>query len=820
MRVFALSWLVTVVVVLSQSRIPSFTLLAILILILLCLAWRYPKTRTAISGIAFAAVSLSFQLIQIGSAQLNATQVSDDLVLRIQVAGVPSRDNRRVRFEADVIECLSCKQSFGPQRIQLSWYGRAQALHGGEVWTMTVRLKPLSGLQNPDGFDVVRWGFAKGLHARGYIRALPPPVREQGPDRANPSAIREGIAQRLLALSNGSQHIGLIQALTIGVKDNVAKDTWTLLRSTGTAHLLAISGLHISLVAGWGFILGNALVKSLQSVTFFNRKWGVSIDLRAIPLLLSVIMAFSYVFLSGFELPAQRAMIMLLIWVLASWYCRFLAPASALALALIGVLLCNVLSPLSVGFWLSFGTVWILFLLHRGWQRAQSPDWIHSNAFRYRWAQFTAVARTHVMLGVILLPVSAWFFQTGSLVSPFANLLAVPWVGLVVVPLCFSGVFLSAWYPGGAVMVLQAADWSLACLLKMLSAISVIANSAVTLTLPDSITLALSLLGLFCALAPRGLGVRWISVPLIMPALLFNLDRPSVEGFQVHVVDVGQGLAVLVLSEHQTLLYDTGGEVSESLSMFEAAVLPYLHGQGRRTIDTLVISHADADHAAGAADVVRRFPDINVYSSAPLSSLKDTASSRCEAGKRWSDGQVHFSFLHPGASDRGSENDLSCVLLIHQGASRVLLPGDIEQQGELLLAARMASTDSSFPVSLIVAPHHGSTTSSTEMLLELLKPEHVVFPAGKANLYGFPHADVQLRYKLMGARSYVTGVQGAVSFVFGPDGLRRSPDTWWQSHRRFWHGIVNPACSPEEGVQSYWLRLLWLAQKGQTLCGK
>lgn len=819
MRIFALSWLTTVVMVLDQSRIPSFALLVILALILLILACRYPISRTLIAGIVVGIASISIHLVQIGSAQLSESVVSEDLTLRVQIVGVPSHDHRRVRFDADVIECISCSQNFGPKRIQLSWYRGAQELHGGEVWTMTVRLKPLGGLRNPDGFDVVRWGLAKGLHAKGYIRASPPPVREQSADRLNLSALRERVATRLSDLRDDAEHIGLVQALTVGVKDGVAKETWTLLRNTGTAHLLAISGLHISLVAGWGFIIGRLLAKPLQFVSL-KRQRGVMLDPRSISLLLSMTLALVYAILSGFELPTQRAVMMLLVWIIASWCFRFLAPASALALALIGVLFSNALSPLSVGFWLSFGTVWILFLLHRGRQRPRSMDSVHSIAFWRRSAQLAAVAKTHVLLGVILLPISAWFFQTGSLIAPLANLLAVPWLGFVVVPLCFLSAVLSLGFPAAAAVVLHVADWSLTCLLEILSALSVIGKSAVTLTVPDSTGLALCLLGLICAIAPYGLALRWLALPLVIPALVFNIHQRPVSGFEVHVLDVGQGLAVLILSEHQTLLYDTGNKVSESFSMFEAVVVPYLHGQGRRTIDTLVLSHADADHSAGAADVVRHYPDVDVHGSAPVSGLIGTDFSRCEAGQSWSDGDVHFSFVHPGASDSGSENDLSCVLLIHLGSSRVLLPGDIENIGESLLTERLLSSTPSFPVSLIVAPHHGSITSSAEKLLDVLKPEYVVFPAGRANLYGFPHADVQLRYTLLGAESYVTGVQGAVSFVFGPDGLRQPPETWWQSHRRFWHGIVNPVCSPEDGTQTHWLRLLWLAQKGQILCGK
>ncbi|MFK7854410.1 MAG: DNA internalization-related competence protein ComEC/Rec2 [Granulosicoccus sp.] len=785
-----------------------------------CLIWRCPWLRFSIAGIVMGLTTSLFHLQQIGSAQLDSDSISTDLRLRVRVVSVPDSNHNKLSFEARVLDCLTCSRRFGPERIQLSWYGADQMLQAGEIWSLTVRLKPLGSLRNPHGFDAIRWGFAKGLHARGYIRKNPVPVREQLASQLDLSALRATIAEHLEYWSSNERHIGLVQALTVGVKNNVSSGTWELLRNTGTAHLLAISGLHISLVAAWAFLLGGGLLNWLYKTTRFHSQMRLMPESRSVALALSVVVTFCYAMLSGFELPVQRAMMMMLVWVFASWYCRFLAPAGALALALIVVLLSNALNPLSVGFWLSFGTVWILFLLHRGRQVAQISDLMPWWDPKHRLLQVGSAFKTQIMLGLILLPIGAWFFQAGSVAAPLANLLAVPLVGLVIVPLCFVSLLLGVWLPAAATMVLSLIEKVIDGLLLALSFLSKLQSGAITLTLPDTAAFVLCLLGFICAFAPRGLYLRWLVVPLLMPALLFNVQRPSMSGFEVHALDVGQGLAVLVLSDNQTLLYDTGGRISKTLTMFEAVVMPYLHGLGRRRIDTLVVSHADSDHSAGVADVVRRFPDAKVYLSSPLDALTGTSASRCTAGQHWQDDDIHFGFIYPGASDSGSRNDLSCVLLIHQGRSRVLLPGDLEKKGESLLAERLASSSATFPVSLLLAPHHGSRTSSTEKLLRIVQPENVVFPAGRGNLYGFPHADVQLRYKLLGAKSYVTGIQGAVSFVFGPDGLRQPPDTWWQSNRRFWHGIVNPACSPQKGAQTHWLRLLWLAQKGQTQCGK
>jgi len=269
-------------------------------------------------------------------------------------------------------------------------------------------------------------------------------------------------------------------------------------------------------------------------------------------------------------------------------------------------------------------------------------------------------------------------------------------------------------------------------------------------------------------------------------------------------------------------------------------VMPFLHSTGRRRIDTLVVSHTDEDHAFGIPDVLKRFPDIRLISSAPLPDTVWLAEEPdingdtelpsvelCQAGMQWNDGQTVFSVLHPAAEDTGARNDRSCVLLVQQGASRVLLTGDIEAAGEARLARRLQAVhgqavghDGSFEVDLMTAPHHGSNTSSTREFLSVVRPEQVVFPAGNGNRYGFPHVDVQSRYLALGVTLFTTGTEGAVSFSYGLPGGGLSPSSWWHSHRRFWHGIVNSACSERFSEGALWLRLLALAHEGQKLCGK
>ncbi|ASJ75011.1 DNA internalization-related competence protein ComEC/Rec2 [Granulosicoccus antarcticus] len=840
MRLFAVACLIGVVVILRLRSIPTPMSIVLMSLAMFLTFLYCTRFRAAILGCLFAILMLSATFLELSVRQLRLEELGVDVRLVVQVSSVPQRDARRLRFEAIVTQCRSCTLPLGPRRLQLSWYGSPSELHAGETWELTTRLRPMTGLRNPGGFDRVQWALASGIHARGYVRNSPQALRLHEASSGSVAALREKLAYNLSELPAGNDQLALVQALTLGVRHAVTDEVWDLLRQTGTAHLLAISGLHISLLAGWVFVatrwISGRMLRHLTAIRFRFP----NLDPRDIGLLFSLGIAIVYALLAGFGLPTQRAVIMLAVWVFAGLRFRVLGTTTGLCLALLAVLLHNPLGVLSVGFWLSFGTVAALFYLHHGRQRAApSMDQETETTFGKRiLMQLPHALHMHILLGLLLLPVTAWFFQTGSLIAPLANLVAVPWVGIIVVPLCFLALLGSLLSPELGNSVLMLAQWSIEGLLVLLRWIMEFVAGSVTLVMPSLSVALLCLSGLLLLLAPRGLGWRWLAVPMLMPALLFNVYRPPMDGFEAHVLDVGQGLAVLVFSEQQTLLFDTGGKVSSDLSMFEAVVVPFLHSRGRRRIDTLVVSHGDEDHAFGVSDVLNRYPDVRLISSVPLATMIDPSDIRhiradlkgeaCRVGMQWQDGATIFSLMHPAASDKGSDNDLSCVLLVHHGASRVLLTGDIEAAGEAQLARRLRSvlqgqSGSAFSplnIDLMVAPHHGSNTSSTSNLLETLRPLHIVFPSGQGNRYGFPHADVQSRYELVGAMPYITGTEGAVSFSFDRSGVDHPPSTWWRSHRSFWHGIVNTACSERFSEQSQALRLFSLAHKGQTLCGK
>lgn len=827
MRIFTLSWLFWTILILSLAALPGNPVILIISATVLLSIIVYPRSRPFCVGYFVACIVLAWALFQIDSRQLKVSEISADLRLRVKVASVPQLSDWGVRFNAQVLSCESCLSEFGPQMVQLSWYGHDEVVRAGDEWELTVRLKPFRGLRNEGSFDRTQWAIYKAVDARGYVRQKEPAVKLLSSSQYSMVSIREGIAERVVHLPSSDNHASMIQALVLGIKQGIDNNTWDLLRDTGTSHLVAISGLHISLLAAWAYLFSSRLLPRLVICCARGHDVFSRIDTRLASFLISVSVAAVYSLLAGFELPVQRALGMLVVWAIASITLRHLAPATGLALAMLVVMANNVLGVLSPGFWLSFGTVAALFYLHRGYIRSysqhESAETFANNVYGAL-LKTVAAFKTHVRLGIVLLPVTAWFFQTGSLLAPIANLVAVPWVGFVVVPLSFLTVILSLVSPSAANLLLELTQLTIGVLMSYLQWLSAFEFTSVPIAVPSSAALLLSLFGMLMFFTPKGAGLKRFGLLLFLPLLLFNARAERVDGFDVHVLDVGQGLATLVLTEKHSLLFDTGGKLSGSLSMFEAVVLPYLHAQGRRKIDYLVVSHSDEDHAFGVDDVMRRFPDAQLIVGGDLISERRLAGKPCRAGDKWAVDDLQISVLNPLEGAKGSDNDRSCVLLLHSGASRVLLTGDIERHGEFLLSTRLNPLALKgfvpFPVDLLVAPHHGSHTSSTPNLLKTIKPDHVVFAAGHRNRYGFPHADVQLRYKLVGARQYITGTLGSVVFSFGRDGLLEPPITWWQTHRRFWHGFVNPACSDLFSEHATVIQQLLLAQKGQSLCGK
>lgn len=669
----------------------------------------------------------------------------------------------RFRFEVDSVRSLQRDWPFRG-RLDVSDYSGTLSPHAGERWRLALRARVPLGQANPGSFDVARWLLEQGLAGRASVVAVPS-NRRLATDAAVPlQRWRERLRDAVLEVVPDSRARALILALLIGERAGLAGEDTAVLRATGTAHLLAISGLHIGLVAGLGYWLGRAVLPRLLP----GRR------LRpATPILLALVLAIGYAALAGWSVPTRRAVIMIATASVLRLGGRRLRWPRLLALTATVLALSDPLALLAPGFWLSMSAVIIIALA--GGTRGEEASLA---------ATLRRVLRSHVALAFAMAPLLALVFAEVSLIAPLANLLAVPLVGVLLAPLLVGGV-LTLLAPGLAAAVLAVVALGLDGLWRWLVLLAELPLADVAVS-PGSPWLAgMLIVAALLGLAPAGLGLRPLCLAWCLPVLLATPPRPPPGHFQLVVLDVGQGLSALVLTRSQALLFDTGARYASGYAMAEAVVLPYLRRRGIRRLDTLVISHGDNDHAGGAGIIIEALRPARIRAG-PDQVL--AAASPCRRGERWQHDGVRFAFVHPDPAPgpAASDNDLSCVLRISNGVSSVLLPGDIEAGAEALLLAR---DEAALQADLLLAPHHGSRSSSTPAFVAAVAPRQVIVPAAVHNRYGLPHAEVLQRYRALGARVLITGAEGML--VYDSAGSILQPG-WRRAHRRWWHPVAPP----------------------------
>ncbi|MFY9476926.1 MAG: DNA internalization-related competence protein ComEC/Rec2 [Aquabacterium sp.] len=659
-----------------------------------------------------------------------------------------------------------------PQRISLSWTsgqrpsrpgtslrdgdpGTGPAIVPGQVWRWTVQLQAPDGLLNPGGFDAERWMFERGLRAQGRVvtRQVPAPLLVRSISPGAPGLIdrmRLALRDRIEAHVTDPQVAGLIAGLTIGEQSAIEPQDWDALRDTGTAHLAAISGMHV-------------LMMGLLVSFVVGRVWRRSPGLmRALPApvaarVAAVAGAWAYAVLAGWGIPAQRTVVMMAVVAALRLGARRWPWPLVLLLAAVVVTLLDPWALNQAGFWLSFAAVGLLML--SGQQTVSTPD--------LPWRQRAGRAlreglRTQWVAWVGLAPLSLVFFQQVSLVGLLANLACIPLFSFVITPLALLGLAWSGFWDGLTPLVQH--------LMVALGWLASWRWAAVSGAMVSSWASMLGLLAGAWMLAPVPLRWKLLAVPgmllLLWPtSLSMPLPGPPVGHAQILAVDIGQGTAVLVRTARHALLYDTGPRTSPTSDAGRRVLVGLLRGQGIRRLDTLLISHGDIDHVGGAESVVRAVPvgallsslgDRHELLSVPDRDGRLPLHQRCEAGQQWRWDGVLFEVLHPSKADwaqwaRGkrSDNAMSCVLRVSASAGEgggrsVLLTGDVEAQGEASLVqawgARLASE-------VLMVPHHGSHTSSTPDFIEAVAPRVAVVQSGARNRYGHPHADVMARYQ-------------------------------------------------------------------------
>jgi len=691
-----------------------------------------------------------------------------DIELIGVVAALPQTLERGVRFEFDV-EDVATGGAHVPRHIVLSWWGSAARelprVYAGERWRLTVRLKRPHGMVNPHGYDYEAWLLEHGIRATGYVRGR---GAEKLADMVHRpqywiEAVRGALRDRILEALQGREYAGVLAALAVGDQRAVPAEQWQIFTRTGVNHLMSISGLHITMVSGLAFALCTWAWRR-------SARLALALPARKAAVIAGACAALVYTLLAGFAIPAQRTLYMLIVVACALWLGVFTSATRVLATALFMVVLVDPWAVLSPGFWLSFGAVAVI--LHATMHRIGMPRW---------WA---AWAQTQWAVTVGLVPLLLALFQQISVVSPFANAFAIPVVSLAVVPLVLIGMLLPV------DIVLHLAHALMAACMALLTWLSELPAPVWQQHAPPAWAVTTALLGVVWMLLPRGFPARAVGAVAMLPLFLSAPPAPGPGAAWITVLDVGHGLAVAVQTRSAALLYDAGPAYGPGADAGNRVVVPFLRASGISRLDGMIVTHDDADHSGGALSVLQAMPVgwlmTTLDDADPLLFHAD-ASPRCRTGLEWTWDGVRFATLHPPA-DSGSvrtikDNDRSCVLRISTSAASVLLPADIELRSETVLLERHAAA---LRADVLVAPHQGSRTSSSQAFVDAVSSRSVVFPAGYRNRFGHPHDDVVDRYRSTGAALYRTDYDGAVRIELPADGaakLTRHRDVY----RRYWH---------------------------------
>jgi competence protein ComEC len=717
-------------------------------------------------GICWALLSAGWQQ----QHQLPTSLDKRDFVVTGTINSLVDTNDRRSRFRfvVDSALLLSDPSESVPLRsLLLSWYSFPSVgtkLISGDRWTLIVRLRQPRGLRNPGAFDYQSWLQQQSYSATGYIRQANTARRLQS-SRQSIHHYRSQIRQAIN--SSGLSELGsaVVVALSIGDKKQISA-YWDDLARLGIVHLLVISGLHIGLIAAMAFFFGKLFGRLLLPLY----RWFpllVSTVARCSGPVLAIVAALLYSLLAGFSLPTQRALIAVVVVMFSKLISRHVQPFTCIAWALLLIAITQPLAILSAGFWLSFVAVGVLLWWFTPWLSATSG------------LSLRPILSAQLALLVAMMIPLLIFIGRASWLAPLINLVAVPWISFISVPLSLLGAAIHIPWPEAAVLLWQLADHSISALWTVIDWLPGTVGYMYAPMPFDRWGTVAALLAVLGLLLPRALPGRWLC---LLPLLTVLLAAKSQAPLRLSILDVGQGLAVVVETDDKTLVYDAGPIYGERFSAGSGIIAPYLWRRGRNRIDLLIVSHEDGDHSGGVKSLLK---SVQVDELLVGHGVSLDGGQHCLAGqsRHWGQGidLITFQLLSPSPAGAVEGNNSSCVLLITWRNQTILLPGDIEQQVEQQLPLASAL------ITVLIAPHHGSKTSSTVEFVALTRPAHVVFSSGYRHQFGHPHSSVVKRYGLVASRLWQTSEQGAISFVWNQQAElvvepTRSviPDHWWR----------------------------------------
>lgn len=750
--------------------LPSLRILAVIPLAAIYFTFYAHLTLTGSLPIPLLNTALPFS----NAHSLQAATDGQDHSIIVQINSLISIKNRGY-FTAKLIELDGHRLNYSP-KLEMRWYNPTFDVQAGQQHAFKVRFKPVYGRANPAAFDRQKWRFSDHVAYQVTIKTHLSQISDT-------LSFRARFYQKINRLSASLNNQGVILALSFADKTLITDDKKAQIKELAIAHLFAISGLHIGLLFSFIYLLLHLLVSHFFAQRYLG--WGAwrFVNFSALA------GAFFYAYLAGFSLPTQRAFLMLLLAVVVLSMKRKCALFDLLSLALVVILLWDPLAVLSLSLWLSFSAVSIILIIL--WRfprltRAQNNKGTKRFASFKRYLQFLFFIQ--LSLTLLMLPIQLLSFSGFSGLSPFINFIAVPLFSLLIIPLILLGCLFALFAEPIAFMLLFSADYLITLFFVLVdggeAAYQIYsADQSKRIIMLISLSMVLFIIH-FQVSSNRKISAVFSAILLSVTALSswVSVDHDEDRWF-VEVLDVGQGLAVLVRSQGQTLLYDTGPRYPSGFSTAASDIVPYLNSLAIKQLDYLVVSHSDSDHAGGVEIINKEFSPKQIIVGEPLiaDKINNLKTLLCRAGDRWILGQLSVTVLSPFSLTNNNNNN-SCVLHISDATHSLLLTGDIDKKQESVLLEKSSLLLQS---DLLLAPHHGSKHSSSEAFINAVSPQWVIFTAGFMNHWGFPAPEVQIRYKKRGIKMVNSGLQGFIRFNINKEQIKMQ--TYREDLASYWY---------------------------------
>jgi competence protein ComEC len=718
---------------------------------------------------------INFPLSNSAPLQVSVDGRNHSIVVRIKSL---ISDKNNGYFRASLIELDGHHLNYSPL-LEMRWYAPTLKVQENETHLFKVRFKPVYGRANPAGFDQQKFKYSEHIAYQAIIKSH---IRQQSAD----FSLRAYLYERVSDLSGSLKNQGAILALSFADKSLITAAQKEAIQKLGISHLFAISGLHISLFFSCAYLCVAYFTQRFfpkKYLGWFSWRFASSAALCG---------AFLYAYLAGFSLPTQRAFLMLLVAVFILSMKRKCSLIDLLGLTLFAILLWDPLALLSLSLWLSYFAVSVILIILWRFPHFKSIEVKNVAIFQFAKIKhyFKFLVLIQLALSLLMLPLQLLSFSSFSMFAPFINLVAVPLFSLFIIPLILLAVIFSLVYQPIALLLLAIADRLISYFFVALepAQFAYLSFSYAQGLLLIFFVVLVSVLYILLSLKEVNRRLSYFFTFILLSAvflLLWQGKQNKPFQWQVEVLDIGQGLSVLVTSQGQSLLYDTGPRYPSGFTTAVVETLPYLYSVGIVRLDYLVISHSDIDHAGGGDVINNAFLPEYIVLGEPLAppALQNKKAILCRAGMKWSLGALSVKVLSPLTASKNNNNN-SCVLHIDDGTHALLLTGDIDKKQEAKLVAQYGQELKS---NLLLAPHHGSKHSSSEIFIKTVAPQWVIFSAGFMNQWGFPAEQVKLRYQDQGVRMVNSGLNGFIRFKITTENIimqtyREDLAPYWYHH--------------------------------------